>query len=31
MLLDKCTPGETVSVTFYRDGQYQTVYVVLGK
>ena len=31
LLLDKCVPGETVSITFYRDGQAQTVYVTLGK
>lgn len=31
LLLDKCSPGETVSITYYRDGQYQEVYVILGK
>lgn len=31
LLLDKCSPGETVSVTYYRDGQYQEIYVILGK
>ena len=31
MLLDKCSPGETVSVTYYRDGQYQEIYVRLGR
>ena len=31
LLLDKCSPGETVSVTYYRDGQYQEVYVILGQ
>ena len=31
LLLDKCKPSDKVSITFYRDGQYQTVYVTLGK
>ena len=31
LLLDKCKPGDKVSITFYRNGQYQTVYVILGK
>ena len=31
LLLDKCKPGDKISITFYRDGQYQTVYVTLGK
>ena len=31
LLLDQHVPGDRVSVTFYRNGQYQTVYVTLGK
>ena len=31
LLLDKCSPGETVSVTYYRDGQYQEIYIILGR
>ena len=31
ILLDKCSPGETVSVTYYRDGQYQEIYIILGR
>ena len=31
LILDQYAPGDTVGVTFYRNGQYQTVYVMLGK
>ena len=30
LILDKKLPSETIAVTFYRDGQYMTVNVVLG-
>ena len=30
LMIDKTLPGQTVSISFYRDGQYMTVYVVMG-